>query len=548
MLIRDKLSHLQQDHSVFIVQIIIAITVIIDYSISNTIDTNLGGLFYILPLLGIIPTLFFPVGDYTAPRVRRLLLILHHAIVAVLLIFFTDVFGPYFQLLILLLFTSAIWNGLRGIVASLFVAYVTVGIASWYQFQGNMTPSQWYQLSLYLVGLTVLGLLFERVTHNYRRDTERQDEANQSLYFERTRLLSLINSMADAVVATDQQGKVLLYNGAALELFNTNESLYNQSLEHLVQLKQPNGEPFEVIAAAQQASGTLVRDDIYFRASDESEIDINLSVSPVSSPGSEQSRAGFIFVLRDITKQKTLDEQRDEFISTASHELRTPIAIAEANISTAMMPKFADQLSEEGRKLLEQAHENVLFLSNLVNDLHVLAQAEKGRLEIDVAEVDPADFLNRLQDDYRQQATAKGLKFELEVEKAVRPITTSLDAVKEIMQNFITNAIKYTETGTVTLIARADSEGDGVVFAVKDSGIGISASDQKHIFEKFYRSEDYRTRQSGGTGLGLYITKRLVERMGGRLWFESQLNKGSTFYCALPAEPMLADESPTGTD
>ncbi len=536
MLSRDSFTKFRQDRSVHVIQLIIAVAIFVDYSITNTISDFMGGWFYLLPILAITPSLFFPVGDYTTPRVRKLLLVLHHSIAATLLVVFTDIFGPYFQLLVLLLFTAAIWYGIRGVIYSLLASYATISLALWHQLE-IYTRYVVYEAGLYALSLAILALLFERIVKHQRKHADTQDEANESLYFERTRLLSLINSMADAVIATDQKGTILLYNGAALELFDTNKSLHDESIQSLAEFKKSDGSTFNVVTEASKRSGTMVREDIGFEAADGSNVDLSISVSPVLTPGSTRNEAGYIMVLRDITKQKTLDEQKDEFISVASHELRTPIAIAEANISTAMLPKFSEELSEEGRKLLEQAHENVVFLSSLVSDLHVLAQAEKGHLEVDISEVDPKEFIEKMILDYETQVKEKGLKLKTKVADDLGAIHTSYDALREIMQNYITNSIKYTEKGYILLKAYRDDEGKGVVFAVEDSGIGISATDQKHVFEKFYRSEDYRTRQSGGTGLGLYITKRLLERMGGEVWFESKLNKGSTFYCLLPDRP-----------
>ncbi|MBI4101239.1 hypothetical protein HY441_02085 [Candidatus Microgenomates bacterium] len=113
------------------------------------------------------------------------------------------------------------------------------------------------------------------------------------------------------------------------------------------------------------------------------------------------------------------------------------------------------------------------------------------------------------------------------------PVLTSELYVHEILQNFISNAIKYTQHGSITLSAVAAEKG-GVRFSVKDTGIGLSATDKKKIFQKFYRSEDFRTRKTRGTGLGLYITVKLAERINGKIWFDSQLNQGSTFYLEVP--------------
>ena len=133
---------------------------------------------------------------------------------------------------------------------------------------------------------------------------------------------------------------------------------------------------------------------------------------------------------------------------------------------------------------------------------------------------------------FKGSAKDKGLKIKLELSPDVRNVYTSERDVHEILQNFLTNAIKYTEHGTVTI--RLEHRPGAAVVSVADTGIGISASDKAKVFQKFYRSEDYRTRATGGTGLGLYVTKRLVERVGLGIDFSSRLNYGSTFRLILP--------------
>lgn len=528
---------LHQEKSVQVIQVLIAGAVVIDYAISDTISSTLGVWFYALPAGVIAIALAIPVARTTTPLAKRVLSIVHYGLSAVLLVLLTDIFGPYFQLLILLVFTSVVWFQLRGMVYGLLAGYMIIVLGILHQISA---PTQWLmsRAGLYIAGLTVLGVIFERVTARYRGETRYAQKLHQDYYFERTRLMSLINSMADAVIAVTKTGEISLYNGALLDLLDTNESLQGKTLNGLVHLKDEQGYTVDVIEEATQKGAPITREDLHVITEDGSTMNLYVSVSPVSAAGSTREHTGYILVLRDITEQKTLDEQRDEFISVASHELRTPIAIAEANISTALMPKFIGSLSEEGQKLLNKAHDNVIFLSTLVNDLTMLAKAEQGQVGVQTEDISPAQFARKMVEEHSRQAKEKGLSLDVDVADEVpSTITASTDALREILQNFITNAVKYTDDGGVTLRVSVDENGEQVVFAVADTGIGISQTDQKHIFEKFYRSEDYRTRQSGGTGLGLYIIKRLAERLGGDIWFESKLNKGSVFYCALPIAP-----------
>lgn len=524
---------LYQERSVQVLQIFIASAVIIDYAVSATVSQHLGGWFYVLPGMIILTALALPLAQHTPTHAKLVLSILHYGAAAILLILLTDIFGPYFQLLILLVFASVLWFRTKGMLYGLLASYIIIGVSIWYQSSlGGFFSLP--QTGLYIAGLTILGVIFERVSAYYHVETEERQQLHQDYYFERTRLLSLINSMADAVVAVTKNGDISLYNGAVLDLFNTNQTLQGRPFQEALHLKDEEDRPVDILGEAAENRAPTVRDDLHFVDQDGSVVNLYISISPISTAGSTRGHTGFIIVMRDITRQKTLDEQRDEFISVTSHELRTPIATAEANISTALMPKFSDKLTEDGKALLKKAHENVLFLSALVNDLNMLAKAEQDTIKLDTQPVDPEEFLQKTADNHKKQITDKGLSLEMDIEDGLPVIKTSTDILREVLQNFITNAVKYTEEGAITMRAYRKKDTDEIVFAIKDTGIGISKTDQKHIFEKFYRSEDYRTRKNNGTGLGLYIIKRLIERLGGRIWFESRLNKGSTFYCALP--------------
>ena len=239
-----------------------------------------------------------------------------------------------------------------------------------------------------------------------------------------------------------------------------------------------------------------------------------------------------MLVLRDITRQRSLDQERNEFISVASHELRTPVAIAEANLSTVLLPHFT-KLEPKAKTLLGQSHDNLVFLGELVQDLTTLSHAERGDLHPEFALVDMGSLMAELWRDYTASADNRDLELKFVAPSGTVSAVSSDQEVREILQNFITNAIKYTEKGTVTLLT--DRRHDGtVVLSVKDTGIGVSVSDKTRLFNKFYRSEDFRTRKTTGTGLGLYIALKLAQRLGGTIELESKLNQGSTFSLILP--------------
>ena len=182
---------------------------------------------------------------------------------------------------------------------------------------------------------------------------------------------------------------------------------------------------------------------------------------------------------------------------------------------------------------IDVAHEQVLFLAKMVNDLSTLSRAERGVAD-EAEEIDVADLAHSLYNEYAPQAQSKNLQFNLELDPQLGKVSASPLYLKELLQNFITNAIKYTKEGSVTV--RIKKEGTALHFAVIDTGIGISKSDQSHVFEKFWRSEDYRTRETGGTGLGLYVTRKLAKKLSTTVDMSSRLNHGSVFSFTLPAK------------
>jgi signal transduction histidine kinase len=171
-------------------------------------------------------------------------------------------------------------------------------------------------------------------------------------------------------------------------------------------------------------------------------------------------------------------------------------------------------------------------LSGLVNDLSTLSRAERNVLQVDIENINPHKLIEELLEGYREAARLKGLELKTDLDPHLEVLHSSELYCREILQNFITNAIKYTQHGSVTIGAKSDPK--GVRFSISDTGIGISRADQEKIFAKFFRSEDYRTRQSNGTGLGLYVTRKLARLLQAEITVKSELNHGSTFSIFIP--------------
>lgn len=354
---------------------------------------------------------------------------------------------------------------------------------------------------------------------------------------ERERLTSLINSMADGVIAIDKKLKVIVYNGSALNILDTNTLEPNIYLSKVIKLIDKKDKQEDLEKLINNIKTAWSSRDYRLTYDDKSKINLYISIAPVHLGYGKNADQGYVVVLRDISHEKSLEEERDEFISVISHELRTPVAIAEGNLSNASFIAEKRKDIPEITQTIKQAYDQVTFLSGMINDLSMLSRAERGKLTVQKSDVNIIELVKQLSENYRSQAENKGLKLHTHVDKTLELVYTSDLYVREILQNFITNAIKYTQEGSVTITAKAQN--NGVILEISDTGIGINKGDKEHVFEKFFRSEDFRTRKTNGTGLGLYVTAKIARLINATITLESELNKGSTFRIVLPNLPRL---------
>lgn len=346
------------------------------------------------------------------------------------------------------------------------------------------------------------------------------------------RLDSLINSMSDGVIATDENANIVLYNGAALDVLDVNAIQKGDAIGSVLKLKNEKGDPLDTKSIVLAAKTQLTSRDYKIHYADGSVASIYLSISPVHLGYGKVGDRGYVLIVRDITREKSLEEERDEFISVISHELRTPVAVTEGAVSNALFIAEKSGDMTKVKESLENAHKQAQYLEDMINDLSTLSRAERGVLEADIEDINTHELVETLQQNYAPQAEAKGLHLHIDTDPELELLHSSKLYVQEILQNFITNAIKYTEEGSVTVHAKKAN--GGVEFAVSDTGIGISKSDQARVFDKFFRSEDFRTRSQNGTGLGLHVTKKLAQLAKAKISLNSELGKGSTFTIFFP--------------
>lgn len=395
---------------------------------------------------------------------------------------------------------------------------------------------------------TVLFMIFRR---KGKAGTGKEHSAKHlasSLVNEKQKSEFILNSIEDGVVLLDSELTIQHFNPAAGRLTGWEpKEATGISYKGVLQLVNAKGEqlpegtdPF--IRAMQEK--TVIRDRTSsLKTRSNTTLSLDVTVSPLL--GKDQEVIGVVGIFRDISEQRKEEAQRADFISTASHEMRTPVAAIEGYLALALNNNVSN-IDEKARGFLEKAHESTQHLGKLFQDLLTSAKAEDGRLTNTPSVIEASQFLEGLTDTLKFSAQKKGLGVEFvlgasgslidasdtSVVKPLYYVHVDPDRLREVITNLFDNAVKYTETGKVTI----GLTGDNTVVQVRisDTGPGIPSEDVPHLFQKFYRVDNSSTRTIGGTGLGLFISRKIVEMYGGRIWVDSEVGRGSTFFINLP--------------
>jgi PAS domain S-box-containing protein len=455
----------------------------------------------------------------------------YHLLTASFLLFVSGIISPFLILWVLLFLSAQIYFGRIGLYSSIiiFTIMVAADILLW---QGA-NSSIFMQDIVYFTIVLFVGLMIVAI-FNTKKPIVSIQTYQESL--QQNRILTLINSLTDAVLNVDKNGKVRIYNAASLNLLDTNEDLKGKYIDKILTLNDRDSKTVRLFEQYKHIKQMMIRDDLWHTFKDGGIIRLEITYSPIhgsySRTRQDDSHEGYIVIMRDVTKAKSLEEERDEFISVVSHELRTPITIAEGTISNAQFvldrPNASLNMIKEA---INGAHEQIVFLAHMVNDLSTLSRAERGVAD-ESEQVDLRELADKLFAEYAKEAEAKSLQFNLDTSTKLGSVNVSRLYLEEMLHNFITNAIKYTKKGSVTLAIKR--ENNNAVFTVQDTGIGISRAEQAKVFEKFWRSEDYRTRETSGTGLGLYVASKLAKKLKTSIKLTSRLNHGSIFSFLLP--------------
>lgn len=354
----------------------------------------------------------------------------------------------------------------------------------------------------------------------------------------------VLNSIDEGVMIVHSSGIVVLVNPAAMRLLGASDPnmVENLQLASILNLENSEGTKIEddvnpVLRAVMNGENFETRDLILVSVQEQRR---PVAISVVCTTTGQNER---IITLRDIARELEEEGEQADFISTASHEMRTPVASIEGYLGLALNPKTAT-IDERARKYLEEAHASSKHLGRLFKDLLDVTKLDDKKIRVQLTPVEMASTVRSIANGQVPMMSEKGIHYTFGANAARSDNTTrvvnqevyasvDIDFLREAVNNLVENAIKYTASGGgIWVNVRGDD--DRVLINVTDTGIGISPDDLKHVFQKFYRADNSQTRTVGGTGLGLYLVKQRVEAMGGKVWAESSFGEGSTFYLSFP--------------
>ncbi len=371
--------------------------------------------------------------------------------------------------------------------------------------------------ALKLAGAMTMDLRAER---NLAITNQHKDEA-------------ILTSIGDGVFVVDPSGKVVLFNQAAEQIsgFSAQEAIGKPYNKTLVFYSSKDGQPADsFVATALSGKRANMAASTMLRRKDGTSLPVADSAAPIVN--AKGTLEGAVVVFRDTTREKQLENMKDEFLSIASHELRTPMGAVRANLAMILEGDYGP-VNKQLVEPLTDMKASTIRLVELVNDLLNVARIEAGRTQFTLTNFDINETLRSVVSSLAPLGKEKGVQISLAPKATTATVHADAEKIKQVLTNLIGNSLKFTDKGRITVAASLQK--DTVEVAVSDTGIGITVEDQKKLFSKFNQVTSAQNGKPAGTGLGLYISREIVRKMGGDMWIKDSVpGKGSTFAFTIP--------------
>lgn len=360
--------------------------------------------------------------------------------------------------------------------------------------------------------------------------------AAQKAESERSKYEAVLGSITDGMVITDLSGNIMLLNGPAFHMLGIpEEGWYGRSIFKHVRLYDAKG---HVVPQAKNPIAFALRHgqkmigDVVVRQGSEKRV-IRMTATVIMS---KDHPIGSVASLRDITHEQEVDRMKTEFISLASHQLRTPLSAIKW-FSEMLLDGDAGKLKKEQAEYTRNIVESTTRMIDLVNSLLNISRIESGRIMVDPKPTDLRKLVDGILMDLEGKIKEKEHVMVVSVLEDLPDIKLDPNLIGQVYLNLLTNAIKYSpKGGEISVII--SKRGDEIISQVSDTGYGIPKAEQAKMFQKFFRAENVAKVETDGNGLGMYLVKAIVESSGGHIWFRSTEGKGTTFWFSLPMSGM----------
>jgi signal transduction histidine kinase len=375
------------------------------------------------------------------------------------------------------------------------------------------------------------GLERARLLTEARGLRKEREENLQALAAEQSRLKTIINCMGEGLIATDQNAKLILINSIACKLLNIDEP---GDIGHPIRGYLNCSELEDWICKTLEKEKITKRyqnREIVFDA--DAEKTYSVTMAPLT--GADENFSGLALVLMDISEEKKLEKRKEEFqklVAVVTHELKAPINAIE-NYLDVIINGYVKDKPEKQHEYLTRSRDKAEMLRNLIHDLLSLTSIESGKITNKMSPIDIRPIITEIIGFMEHEASQKEVIIEWNLPEKLPLISGDKNSLNIVFSNLISNAIKYNRKGgTVTI--KHKIEDSFLVISVNDTGFGIADDELDKIFNEFYRSKSDAIQNISGTGIGLNITKRIVELHNGKITVASELNKGSQFKVFLP--------------